>query len=125
MLCAVRSLLLRPVGGVAHMALTVCTYDLAVLYKHWTQLSVCWAAAGDVLGVLLYLDTHPEQLHNRTIFQSEVPALPRCASSTAQPACRAAPPLADRPALALCCARSSTAPLSLSNKLHCFLLARS
>ncbi len=40
--------------------------------------SVCRAAAGDVLGVLLYLDTHPEQLHNRTIFQSEVPALPRC-----------------------------------------------
>jgi len=32
MLCAVRSLLLRPVEGVAHMALTVCTYDLAVLY---------------------------------------------------------------------------------------------
>lgn len=35
-------------------------------------LSVCHAAAGDVLGVLLYLNDHPEQLHNRTIFQSEV-----------------------------------------------------
>ncbi|KAK9819273.1 hypothetical protein WJX81_003636 [Elliptochloris bilobata] len=30
------------------------------------------ATAGDVLGVLLYLDAHPQQLHNRTIFQSEL-----------------------------------------------------
>ena len=40
-----------------------------------TQTGILVAAAGDVLGVLLYLDAHPHQLHNRTIFQSEVCAL--------------------------------------------------
>ena len=59
------------------MSLACCGFPLLLCKRASGENDTCnmhtfTAAAGDVLGVLLYLDAHPHQLHNRTIFQSEV-----------------------------------------------------